>query len=273
MLVSATEFKTSDYRAMVAEVRDECPDLREVSVHRRPRVGAADGDRPRRRPRAAGRARDASCRPTTRSTSSTRRAPPASRRARRSPTTTSSTTGSSSARAAATPRPTASASRCPSTTASAWAWATSAATSHGATHGHPGARLRPRADAAGGAGRAVHLAVRRADDVHRRAGAARLRRLRPVVAAHRHHGRLAVPGRGDEAGGQRDGHDRGDDLLRHDRDVAGVDPDRRRRRPRPAHVHRRPGAPARRGQGRRPGDRADRAARGRRASSAPAATR
>ncbi|WNV76307.1 AMP-binding protein [Geodermatophilus sp. DSM 44513] len=30
VLVSAPEFKTSDYRAMVAEVRGECPDLREV---------------------------------------------------------------------------------------------------------------------------------------------------------------------------------------------------------------------------------------------------
>ncbi|HZB48723.1 MAG TPA: AMP-binding protein, partial [Mycobacteriales bacterium] len=30
VLVSAAEFKSSDYRAMVAEVRGECPDLREV---------------------------------------------------------------------------------------------------------------------------------------------------------------------------------------------------------------------------------------------------
>ena len=44
----------------------------------------------------------------------------ASPRARRSPTTTSSTTATSSARAAATPSRTGSASRCPSTTASAW---------------------------------------------------------------------------------------------------------------------------------------------------------
>ena len=44
-------------------------------------------------------------------------------------------------------------------------------------------------------------------------------------AAHRHHGRLAVPGRGDEARGHRDAHGRGDDLLRDDRDLAGVDPD------------------------------------------------
>ena len=30
VLVSAPEFKTADYRAMVAEIRDECPELREV---------------------------------------------------------------------------------------------------------------------------------------------------------------------------------------------------------------------------------------------------
>ena len=76
-------------------------------------------------------------------------------------------------------------------------------------------------------------------------------------AAHRHHGGLAVPGRGDEAGGQRDAHDRGDDLLRHDRDLAGLDPDHAptttlERRV----VDRRPGAPARRGQDRRSGHRA-----------------
>ena len=39
-------------------------------------------------------------------------------------------------------------------------------------------------------------------------GAAELRRLRPLHPAHRDHGRLAVPGGGDEAGGQRDGHGR-----------------------------------------------------------------
>ena len=46
----------------------------------------------------------------------------------------------------------------------------------------------------------AHLALRRADDVHRRVVAAELRRLRHVEHAHRHHGRLAVPGRADEEG-------------------------------------------------------------------------
>ena len=82
------------------------------------------------------------------------------------------------------------------------------------------------------------------------------RELRPVQPAHRHHGRLAVPGRGDEAGDQRDGHGRGDHLLRHDRDLPGLDPDPAGRRPRPAGLDRRPAASAHRGEGRRPGDRA-----------------
>ena len=72
---------------------------------------------------------------------------------------------------------------------------------------------------------------------------------------------LAVPGRGDEARGQRDAHDRGDHLLRHDRDLAGVHPDPGRRRHGAPGLHGRPGAPARRGQGHRPGDRAGAAAR------------
>ena len=79
--------------------------------------------------------------------------------------------------------------------------------------------------------------------------------------AHRHHGRLAVPGGGDEAGGRRDAHVRGGHLLRHDRDLAGVHDDPRGRRPGPAHRDRRPGHAAPGGQGRRPGHRADRPAR------------
>ena len=58
-----------------------------------------------------------------------------------------------------------------------------------------------------------------------------------------------------------DAHGRGDDLLRHDRDVTGLDPDRGRRPDRPARRHGRPGAPARRDQDRRPGGRTYGAAR------------
>ncbi len=52
-------------------------------------------------------------------------------------------------------------------------------------HRDPGARLRPGADAGRRPGRAVHVAVRRAHHVHRRTGAARLRQLRPVPPADR----------------------------------------------------------------------------------------
>ena len=146
-------------------------------------------------------------------------------------------------------------------------------TTHGATMVIPAPGVRPGRDAARRRPGAVHLALRGADDVHRRARRARLRLLRPVVAAHRDHGRLAVPGRGDEAGRRPDGHDRGDHLLRHDRDLAGVHPDPRRRHAGPARLDRRPGAPARRGQGRRPGDRDGRCPAASPASCAPAATR
>ena len=60
-------------------------------------------------------------------------------------------------------------------------------------HGHPGAGLRAAGDARGGRRGALHEPLRRADDVHRRARAPRLRLLRPELAAHGDHGRLAVP--------------------------------------------------------------------------------
>ena len=47
--------------------------------------------------------------------------------------------------------------------------------------------------------------------------------VRLLVAAHRDHGRLALPGRGDEEGADGHAHAGGDDLLRHDRDLAGLD--------------------------------------------------
>ena len=95
-------------------------------------------------------------------------------------------------------------------------------------HGHPGARLRPGRDPAGHPGREGHLALRRADDVHRRVEPARLRRLRPVDRAHRHHGRIPLSRRADEEA-HRGRHRGDDDLLRHDRDVAGVDAEPHRR--------------------------------------------
>ena len=100
LLISATEFKTSDYRGMVEEVREQTPveqvvyigtpDWTDHNVHD-PGVDAAG---------AAGL--DASRR-TTRSTSSTPPAPPATPRAPRSATATSSTTATSSPRRSTSP--------------------------------------------------------------------------------------------------------------------------------------------------------------------------
>ena len=128
-------------------------------------------------------------------------------------------------------------------------------------HGHPGAVLRARRDARGGGRGALHEPLRRADDVHRRARGPELRRARPELAADRDHGRLAVPRAGHAQGHRPHAHGGRDHLLRHDRDLAGVDPDDRRGRARAPRRHRRARAPARRGQGRRPGDRPHRPAR------------
>ena len=103
--------------------------------------------------------------------------------------------------AAATRTRTASASPCPSTTASAWSWATSAARTHGACMVVPAPAFEPGATLAAVAGGALHVALRRADDVHRRARPSRTStRYDLSVAAHRDHGRLAVPGRGHAQG-------------------------------------------------------------------------
>ena len=81
-----------------------------------------------------------------------------------------------------------------------------AALTHGSTRRHGrefdpvhGARRDPE-----GAG---DRALRRADDVHRRAGTPDVRHVRPHVAAHRHHGGLAVPDRDDAAGHRQDARD------------------------------------------------------------------
>ena len=117
LLVAAERLKTSDYAAMIDEVRPHCPELDAVVLLGSPEWHALL-DRGRQADRGALDAIELD--PTTPSTSSTPRAPPDSRRARRCRTTTSSTTRSSSASCATTPRRTGSASRCRSTTASAW---------------------------------------------------------------------------------------------------------------------------------------------------------
>ena len=69
------------------------------------------------------------------------------------------------------------------------------ATTHGACMVIPSAGFDAGATLAAVSERALHVALRRADDVHRRARPPELRRARSLVPAHRHHGRLAVPGR------------------------------------------------------------------------------
>jgi len=65
---------------------------------------------------------------------------------------------------------------------------------------------------------AVHRPAWGADDVHRRTGASALPRVRSFIAAHRHHGRVALSDCGDAPRGRRDAHAAGDDLLRYDGD-------------------------------------------------------
>ncbi len=77
--------------------------------------------------------------------------------------------------------------------------------------------------------RAVHVAARGAAMFLAELGPSRPRGIRPVVPADRHDGRLSLPGRGDEAGHQPDGDRRCDDRVRDDGDLAGLDPDTRRR--------------------------------------------
>ena len=68
-----------------------------------------------------------------------------------------------------------------------------ACSTHGAAMVIPAPGFDPALTLKAVAGRALHLALRRADDVHRRVGAARRRLLRPVLGAHRDHGGLALP--------------------------------------------------------------------------------
>jgi AMP-binding enzyme len=74
--------------------------------------------------------------------------------------------------------------------------------------GGAGGGIRSAGDAGGGEGRALHIALRRADDVHRRARRAPLRRLRPDQPAYRRDGRRPLPSRGHEEGAQGHAHAR-----------------------------------------------------------------
>ncbi len=171
-------------------------------------------------------------------------------------------------------RPTACASRCPSTTASAWCMGNLGCTTHGATMVIPAEAFDPAPCSQAVEAERVHRALRRAHDVRRRARPPATSTVRPDIAAHRRHGRLAVPGRGDEGVHRPHAHGRGDHLLRHDRDVAGVDPDAARRLAAPPHRDRRARASrTSRSASPTPTTRSPRSSGARPASCAPAATR
>ena len=167
---------------------------------------------------------------TTRSTSSTRAAPPASPRAPRSATTTSSTTATSSARGC---RYTEEDRVCiPVPFYHCFGMVMGNLGVHLARrlHGDPGARVRPGRDAA----RPSRTSAARRSTACRRCSSpssstrASASSTSPRCAPGSWPARRARSRRC-AACVSRDAHGGGDDLLRHDRDLAGVDADRRRR--------------------------------------------
>ena len=198
---------------------------------------------------------------TSRSTSSTRAAPPARPRARRSRTTTSSTTASSSASSARYTEQDRVCIPVPFYHCFGMVMGNLGCVTHGACMVIPAPAFEPEATLAA-------VAEERCTSLY---GVptmfiAELEHpdfdvLRPVLAADRDHGRLAVPRAGHAQGHRPHAHGGRDHLLRHDRDLAGLDPDHRRRRARAPRRHRRARAPARRGQDRRARDRPHRRAR------------
>ena len=106
-----------------------------------------------------------------------------------------------------------------------------AAMTHGACIVIPGPGVRPARDPSSRArtsGALRSTASRRCSSPSSRLTI--FARLRPFVASHRDHGRVALSRRGHEAGRVRDAHGRGDHLLRDDRDLARLDADPGRRR-------------------------------------------
>ena len=193
-------------RAMIDEVARR-PDALErvVFVDRAEWDGRCAGDaRPRRDRRAHGRAvlRRPDQHPVH------ERHDRAFPRARRSRTTTSSTTASSSPSCIdfteARPRR---ACRCPSTTASAWSWATSGALATARCVVIPAPSFEPARDARGGRGRGACTSLYGVPTMFiAMLDHADFADVRPELAAHGDHGRLAVPGRGHEARASRHAH-------------------------------------------------------------------
>ncbi len=173
MVIAVASFKDADYAAMLAEVGPRCPDSADVILLESDRWDAlavpsliACASRPARHPGNI-------------------HTPPAQRQRTRRVTPSHRNISSTTATWCERSRRTRS-SRCPSTTAG---MVIAQATSHGRPW-HPGAGLDlwPR-----WCRRAMHQLCRRADDVHRRAGACRTHRLRTGQSG----GRRRVPGRGD----------------------------------------------------------------------------
>ena len=229
LLFSASAFKTSDYAG----------DDRRGRRRAAPRSSArsfvdrrTDWDEllapARRRPRGARRAAWPSCPSTTRSTSSTRAGRRASPRARRSRTTTSSTTASSSRELLRLHRATT--AMCipvPFYHCFGMVMGNLGALAHGACIVIPAPAFEPGRDARGGRRPRACTSLYGVPTMFiAELDHADFDALRPDLAAHRDHGRLAVPGRGHEEGRRPHAHGGGGHLLRHDRDLAGLHADR-----------------------------------------------
>ena len=181
----------------------QLPELERVGLPRHAATGTSCSPAASASPRTSCARAPADARSsTTRSTSSTRAARPASPRARRSATTTSSTTATSSARAAGYTE------RGPGLHPGALlpllrhgAWATSAAPRTAPAWSSPAPAFEPAATLRGGRRTS---AARRSTACRRCSSPSSSTRASTTFdlsqPAHRDHGRLAVPGRGDEAG-------------------------------------------------------------------------
>ena len=171
-LVSAPSFKTSDYAAMIEEVRGDLPALEHVLLHRR---GAASTDAPdddrvaRARPRSS------------RSTSSTRAAPRACPRARRSATRNILNNGFFVGECCDYTEADRVCIPVPFYHCFGMVMGNLGAVTHGACMVVPAPSFEPAATLAAVGRGALHEPLRRADDVHRRARPPGLRRVRPVA--------------------------------------------------------------------------------------------
>ena len=169
-LIAARAFKTSDYVAMVEEVRPELPALDRRGLARQRRSGtrcsrapATVGDG-----RAARRARPRS-RPTTRSTSSTRAARPASPKGATLSHRNILNNGYFVGEALRLHRSDRVCIPVPFYHCFGMVLGNLGAHHPRRVHGHPGRGVRAGGDARGRRRRALHEPLRRADDVHRRA--------------------------------------------------------------------------------------------------------